>query len=206
VVAAPAALSGQAVRKATLADVPRLAVALARAFDTDPPMRWFLCDAATRVERARRLFDVMLRRVHMRRDDCYTTSDVVGGALWVPPGTWRLGVVDQVALLPGMLRVFGRGLGRAQRGLTVMESGHPTAPHYYLDSLGVEPEWQGKGLGSALMAPVLERCDRERIPAYLNAGSPRSRNLYARHGFHVTEEFRLPDEGPPLWRMWRDPQ
>jgi GNAT superfamily N-acetyltransferase len=206
VVTAPAALAGQAVRKATLADVPRLALALARAFDSDPPMRWFLSDAATRVERARRLFDVMLRRVHMGRDYCYTTAGVVGGALWVPPGTWRLGVVEQVALLPGMLRVFGRGLGRAQRGLTVMESGHPSAPHYYLDSLGVEPEWQGRGLGSALMAPVLERCDRERMPAYLNAGSPRSRELYKRHGFHVTEEFRLPDDGPPLWRMWRDPQ
>jgi GNAT superfamily N-acetyltransferase len=206
VVAAPAALAGQAVRKATLADVPRLAVALARAFDSDPPMRWFLSDAATRVERARRLFDVMLRRVHMTRDYCYTTADVVGGALWVPPGTWRLGVVDQVALLPGMLRVFGRSLGRAQRGLTVMESGHPSAPHYYLDSLGVAPEWQGKGLGSALMVPVLERCDSERMPAYLNAGSPRSRELYKRHGFHVTEEFRLPDDGPPLWRMWRDPK
>jgi GNAT superfamily N-acetyltransferase len=206
VVTAPAALAGQAVRKATLADVPRLALALARAFDSDPPMRWFLSDAATRVERARRLFDVMLRRVHMGRDYCYTTAGVVGGALWVPPGTWRLGVVEQVALLPGMLRVFGRGLGRAQRGLTVMESGHPSAPHYYLDSLGVEPEWQGRGLGSALMAPVLERCDRERMPAYLNAGSPRSRELYKRHGFHVTEEFRLPDDGPALWRMWRDPQ
>ena len=82
------------------------------------------------------------------------------------------GVVDQVVLLPGMLRVFGRGLARAQRGLTVMESGHPTAPHYYLDSLGVEPEWQGRGLGSALMQPVLARCDAERMPAYLNAGSP----------------------------------
>jgi GNAT superfamily N-acetyltransferase len=207
VVGAPAeAPSGQAVRKATIGDVPGLAEALARAFDGDPPMRWFLPDAETRVERARRLFDVMLRRVHLTRDYCYTTEGLAGGALWVPPGNWRLGVVDQVALLPGMLRVFGRGLGRAQRGLTVMESGHPRTAHYYLDSLGVEPRWQGRGLGSALMGPVLERCDAERMPAYLNAGSARSRDLYLRHGFHVTEEFRLPDGGPPLWRMWRDPR
>jgi GNAT superfamily N-acetyltransferase len=200
------ALPGQAVRKATPEDVPRLAEALANAFDGDPPMRWFLPDAETRIPRARRLFEVMLRRVHLGRDYCYTTSGVSGGALWVPPGTWRLGLVDQVVLLPGMVRVFGRGLARAQRGLTVMESGHPAAPHYYLDSLGVEPEWQGRGLGSALMGPVLERCDIERVPAYLNAGSPGSRDLYLRHGFRVTEEFALPDDGPPLWRMWREPQ
>ena len=86
--------------------------------------------------------------------------------------------MQQLALLPGMLRVFGRGLARAQRGLAVMEEGHPREPHYYLDSLGVVPEWQGRGIGSALMAPVLERCDDERMPAYLNAGSARSRELY----------------------------
>jgi len=193
------------IRKATRDDVPRLALALARAFDEDPPMRWFLPDDERRIPNARLMFDVMLRRLHLMRDACYTTDDVVGGALWVPPGAWRLGFFQQVRLLPSMLRVFGRNLGRAQRGLAVMDSRHPREPHYYLDSLGVEPEWQGRGLGSALMQPILERCDRQGMPAYLNAGSPRSRNLYLRHGFQVTQEFRLPEGGPPLWRMWREP-
>lgn len=202
----PAGPHGQVVRKATPDDVTPLADALARAFDGDPPMQWFLPDAESRVARARGLFELMLGKVHLERDWCYTTEDVVGGALWVPPGNWRLGIVQQLALLPGMLRVFGRGLARAQRGLAVMEAGHPRTAHYYLDSLGVVPEWQGRGIGSALLAPVLERCDRDRMPAYLNAGSARSRDLYRRHGFEVTEEFGLPDDGPPLWRMWREPR
>jgi GNAT superfamily N-acetyltransferase len=202
---APAGPYGQAVRKATPDDVTRLADALARAFDGDPPMQWFLPNAESRVERARNLFHLMLTKVHLERDWCYTTEDVVGGALWVPPGNWRLGIVQQLTLLPGMLRVFGRGLARAQRGLAVMEEGHPRSAHYYLDSLGVAPEWQGRGIGSALLGPVLERCDAERMPAYLKAGSARSRDLYLRHGFEVTEEFLLPDGGPPLWRMWREP-
>jgi GNAT superfamily N-acetyltransferase len=202
---APAGPHGQAVRKATADDVPRLADALALAFDGDPPMQWFLPDPDSRVQRARTLFDLMLTKVHLERDWCYTTDDVVGGALWVPPGNWHLGIVQQLTLLPGMVRVFGRGLARAQRGLAVMEDGHPRTPHYYLDSLGVVPQWQGRGLGSALLGPVLRRCDEQRMPAYLNAGSPRSRELYRRHGFDVTEEFALPDGGPPLWRMWREP-
>lgn len=202
---APASAHGQVVRKATPDDVPRLAEALARAFDGDPPMQWFLPDAESRVSRARALFELMLGKVHLERDRCYTTDGIAGGALWVPPGSWRIGIVQQLALLPGMVRVFGRGLARAQRGLAVMESGHPRKEHYYLDSLGVAPEWQGRGIGSALMAPVLAQCDQEQMPAYLNAGSPRSRELYRRHGFEVMEEFNLPDGGPPLWRMWRDP-
>jgi hypothetical protein len=55
------------------------------------------------------------------------------------------------------------------------------------------------------MRPVLERCDRDRVPAYLEASSPRNRALYERHGFEVMEECRYADDGPPLWRMWREP-
>ena len=86
-----------------------------------------------------------------------------------------------------------------------MEAQFPEAPHWHLPFLGVSPEHQGHGLGSALMRPILERCDRERIPAYLEASTPRNRALYLRHGFVVLNEMRLPDGGPPLWRMWREP-
>src|SRR3954464_9532012 len=145
------------VRKVTQEDVPRLALTLGRDFDSDPPMRWFLRDDERRVELDRQMFHVMLRTVHIGRDACCTTQDVIGGALWVPPGQWRLGFVQQLRLLPGMIRVFGRASPRARRGLTVRDAGHPRKPHWYLDSLGVDPDWQGKGIGSALMRPVLER-------------------------------------------------
>jgi len=69
--------------------------------------------------------------------------------------------------------------------------------------IGVRPEWQGRGFGSALLRPILERCDRERLPAYLEASSPRNRALYERHGFAVVEEMRVSDS-PPVWRMWRE--
>jgi hypothetical protein len=52
---------------------------------------------------------------------------------------------------------------------------------------------------------MLERCDRERLPAFLEPSTPRNRALYERHGFTVTEEFRLGRSAPPQWRMWREP-
>lgn len=194
------------VRKATQADLPRLAKALAEAFDEDPPMRWFLPDASTRRDQVRRQFTLFLRAVHLRNHETYTTDDVAGGALWVPPGRYPPPFFAQLLVLPGLIRIYGRSMARAARGVRVMESNHPGAPHFYLDSLGVQPASQRKGVGSALLKPVLDRCDSDGIPAYLNAGSPRSRDLYLRHGFEVTEEFELPDGGPPLWRMWREPK
>ncbi len=63
----------------------------------------------------------------------------------------------------------------------------------------------GRGFGSSLMAPVLERCDRDGVPAYLEATSERNKQLYLRHSFEVTDEVPLPD-GPTMWPMWRSPR
>lgn len=76
----------------------------------------------------------------------------------------------------------------------------------YLEYIGVEAAAQGRGTGTALLAPMLERCDTEGVAAHLNAGSARSKRLYERNGFVATEMFNLPFDGPPLWRMWREPR
>jgi len=64
---------------------------------------------------------------------------------------------------------------------------------------------QGRGLGSALLASTLQRCDRDGTAAYLDATSEDNRRLYERHGFVVTAE-RSADGSPPMWAMWRDPR
>jgi GNAT superfamily N-acetyltransferase len=195
----------QTVRKATTADVPGVARALARAFYDDPVMSWFFRDDKRRMNQLERGFALFMRNVYLQHDECYTTEELAGGALWAPPGKWHLGLLAQLRLLPGMTAAVGRDLPRLLRGLAFIESKHPREPHFYLGVLGVEPRWQGKGIGAALMRPVLERCDRDGVPAYLEASTPRNRALYLRNGFEVVEEVRFPREGPPAWRMWRAP-
>ena len=72
-------------------------------------------------------------------------------------------------------------------------------------ALGVEPALQGKGIGTQLMAPVLEKADRERMPAYLESSKEQNIPLYERNGFKVTKEHTIKD-GPKIWLMWRDPR
>ena len=55
-----------------------------------------------------------------------------------------------------------------------------------------------------LLRPVLDRCDTEGAPAYLEATNKRNLPLYRRQGFEVREELDLPN-GPRLWTMWREP-
>jgi GNAT superfamily N-acetyltransferase len=60
-------------------------------------------------------------------------------------------------------------------------------------------------VGSALLRAVLERCDRDGTPAYLEASCERNRQLYLRHGFTDLEPLPLPDGGPVMYPMWREP-
>ncbi len=196
----------EAVRKATTEDVSRLASALALAFYEDPVMQWVLPNQLRRLRQLERSFNaIFLKRLCLPHDETYTTEGIVGGALWLPPGKWQLGLLDNLRLLPYMAAFWGRSLPRALRSLSYLDSRHPHDPHYYLFILGVEPGSQGRGIGTSLMQPILERCNRERMPAYLEATTPRNRELYARNGFEVVGEIELPGGGPPLWRMWREP-
>lgn len=162
---------------------------------------------ATRAQRLERMFATLARKVYLRYgNDCYTTDGHDGAALWVPAGPGKLSIGDMVRVLPGWIKAIGwRDLLRAQRGLDSFEKVHPAEPHYYLAFVGVNPELQRCGLGTALVRPVLEKCDREQTPAYLEATSIGSRTCYERLGFLTRTEEHLPAEGPPFWTMWRPP-
>jgi ribosomal protein S18 acetylase RimI-like enzyme len=190
------------VRPATEADIPKLSAALADAFHDDPVMNWLVPGA----DRMRRFFAAELKYVYLPKGHTYTTDDVCGGALWAPPKRWKSTYGEMVRSVPAMLPVMGRRLVRGLRALGAVEKAHPDEPHYYLGTLGTACDHQGKGVGAALLQEILERCDAEGIPAYLESSKEANIAYYRRHGFEVTGEVDFPGGGPRIWPMWRDPQ
>lgn len=190
------------VRRARREDFRSLAAMLARAFYDDPITAWFYPNSERRLAHARRFFTIRLRQLDGQRLT-FTTSDHSGAALWTPPGRWREDLRQSLMLLP-MIPVLLPRIVRCTRAVREIERRHPVMPHYYLSIIGTEPAQQGEGIGSALLAPVLQRCDSEGIAAYLESSKESNVDFYARHGFRVTECVDLPG-GPPLWLMWRAP-
>ena len=64
---------------------------------------------------------------------------------------------------------------------------------------------RGRGIGAALLAPVLDLCDEEGLPAYLESSKDSNVPYYRRFAFDVTTPFTLKG-GPTLHFMWRDPE
>lgn len=192
------------IRKATGEDIPAMAAMLARAFHDDPIVDWVFRDERRRPKYTRRFF-AGRARVLIGQREIYTIDGVAAAAMWARPGEWRdppLQAMRELAILvPGV----GSRVAQVVRGLVQVESRHPKPPHWYLAVLGTDPSRQGEGLATRLLGVVLDECDRDEVPAYLETGTERNVAFYTRHGFKVTEELRLP-KGPPVWLMWREPR
>jgi GNAT superfamily N-acetyltransferase len=193
-------LTDPVLRPATAQDVPRLKAVMAEAFYDDPILTWLMPNDAKRLARLRRFFGVELGHLALQRGRVWTTNELSAAALTLPPGAWRVPI--HTTLLEGT--AFGIHLSRAARLGFVMEWRHLREPHYYFRDVGVLPAMQGNGLGSALMGPTLDRCDRESLPAYLEASSERNAALYERLGFQPIRELRA-GSSPPLRLMLRPP-
>ena len=191
---------------ASAADIQPVAAALAKAFHDDPLTSWMFPDEASRPKRLTGLFSLLMRKQHLVHGEVWTLDGHPGAALWDPPDKWKLPVRDQILSLPSFLRVLGGRTVVAMQSLAQVEKVHPREPHWYLAVLGTEPAMQGKGIGSSLMQPVLERCDSEGLPAYLESSKEKNIPFYSRHGFEVTGEIKVGRGGPTIWPMWRNPR
>jgi ribosomal protein S18 acetylase RimI-like enzyme len=195
------------VHPASSAELSEVATALSRAFYDDRIFRWIIPDDAQRSVSVPAAFAVFAE-AFFPHGAVYVAGGGAGGALWLPPGE-QLVADDQVEAFIGRLAaVSGTDEDAARMGEVVelLESNHPhDMPHWYLNFVGVDPAFQGRGIGSALMAPVLAQADRDGVAAYLEATSPDNQRLYERHGFRTIRELSVAD-CPPLYAMWREPQ
>jgi ribosomal protein S18 acetylase RimI-like enzyme len=194
------------VRRATAADVDAMAAQMARTFYDDPVTSHIFRNETRRDAALRAYFRTQMKADYLPFGGCYTAEGYAGSAIWAPAGKpLHTGLRAVLTLLPVFPYVV-TNMRTTMRLLALVESKHPHEPHWYLASLGTAVEQQGKGVGGALMRPVLEHCDAEGLPCYLESSKERNLPFYRRHGFEVVEEVALPDDGPLLWTMWREPR
>jgi GNAT superfamily N-acetyltransferase len=205
----PAPLS----RLCLAADLDAAAATLARAFLDDPMVTWLLGaphehdgGPETWLSEAANGFFIPCLTAGRRRGHTYMVNrgDRQAVALWLPPDTSTFTADERGELIAALSEHCGpEALERIGSLGELVSEHHPDErPHFYLFLLGADP--RGQGLGNSVMDPVLERCDDDALPAYLESSNPRNLAFYQRHGFQVVWEDR-PDGGPVMRGLWREP-
>jgi GNAT superfamily N-acetyltransferase len=198
-----------AVQQAERAYLKELAHTLGRAFFDDPVATWMLPDPGRRAKGLPILFAALARHQFLGGAGMEVASDgpnVAAAALWSPPKRWKVPLVARLRMAPGVFRAFGSDVARARLVDELMKKNHPAEPHWYLAVIGSDPTYRGQGYGHALMESRLDRVDDERGAAYLEASNADNVPYYRRYGFEVIGEIAIPDDGPTLWAMWREPR
>jgi GNAT superfamily N-acetyltransferase len=200
-------MSSTSVRRATREDRGDITATLASAFANDPVFHWTMRTPNPSSSRLGHLFDALVKVETAKPDHLvFVTGDSHSVALWQGVDGWKTPSIQMLPAIPGLLRALRFGVARGMRLQAVMERSHPTEPHYYLEVLGTHRDFQGTGLGGTVLTPMIDRCDAEGLPAYLENSNPKNEAFYSRHGFADRGHLPMPEGAPPLQAMWREPR
>jgi GNAT superfamily N-acetyltransferase len=161
---------------------------LTRAFAKDPILTHFLPDRLRRwiafPAFFRYVLEEMLPSGHVY--SAHNDHRLIGVAAWVPPNALEPDAASRQAAANQQRVVrllFPRSSQSLFKGFAALETFHPSAPHWYLAFIGIEPTRQGHGIGRALLAPVLKLADQTNALCYLETPFPRTHPFYERLGF-----------------------
>jgi ribosomal protein S18 acetylase RimI-like enzyme len=168
--------------EATLApNQDRAVSAITAAFAADPAVRWMYPGARQYRDHFPE-FVAALGGNAFAHGTADELDDCQCAALWLPPSVQP----DEDAIVDLLQRsVSDERLPDVFSILEQMGEYHPEEPHWYLPFIGVAPEAQGRGFGSALLRRGLARCDRDGLPAHLESTNPRNVPFYERFGFRA---------------------
>ncbi|MBT3157857.1 GNAT family N-acetyltransferase [Streptomyces sp. CHA1] len=190
-------------RPLTDADIPASVDALARAF-ADYPFTRHVIAAEGHAERVRRFQEICLTRIGMVYGRVWVADEGRAVAVWATPDE------DPSPAFAEVGPVLGELIGDRQAAYESAEQAvapyRPQEPAWFLNTVAVAPEAQGKGLGGAVLVPGIEEAERAGYPAFLETSSERNVRFYERLGFRVTAAVTLPDGGPRTWCMRKDPR
>ncbi|KAF2209914.1 hypothetical protein CERZMDRAFT_99972 [Cercospora zeae-maydis SCOH1-5] len=210
---------------------PRTAPLFAKIFRNDPTIRYMLSSLPVSQRQAymEEWFQTILKAAAISDAVFQEADDWSCMAVWLKPGTK---VVTLRAIVdPAFIRtVFKLGLGGLKRMLFEFSSKTEAVKKrqlkkrgierfYYLFFIGTVEEQQGRGLAKMVVKRWQERCLQEGgVPIWLEATTPRNRDVYAKCGFEVVEEITMGagthdaqgeiaegGEGVKLWAMLWNP-
>jgi ribosomal protein S18 acetylase RimI-like enzyme len=189
---------------------PSAAVALGRAFVDDPALGALIPgieEPAERVDRFIRFFAAVMRLMRRFGHPIFGIVDggkvagtaIVEGSLQpTPVATVMSGLID----LPRFVGALGfEGTLRAIRLMDALARNHPREAHIYLNFLGVDPAFQRRHYGIAILDYLrdLARIRSDVIGVYLETATPANVPYYERAGYEVLSEIR--PLGVKMWRM-----
>ncbi len=189
-------------------NIDRAAEMFTRSFWKDPFLVYLAPDEKQRVKLGSDFFKFMLRYTIMYGEAYTTSQNFEGAALWLP--SQYASITPALAAKAGKEELersvgddFMARLNLVNGYADEKHTTHISAPHWYLAYIGIDPDFQGKGFGSKLINPMLERFSADWLPCYLETSTKINVSLYEHFGFRLIEEYIVPQTRLTFYAMLR---
>ncbi|MFC1938962.1 GNAT family N-acetyltransferase [Chloroflexota bacterium] len=181
---------------------------LVRAFWNHPPLQYCFPNEAER-ERIAPYFFSLAVLSGIRYGEVYATSpNLEGIAVWLPSDNYPVTLWKLLRSVPpsdilGVARYGGsrmRGLGQY---IDAVHNRLASFKHWFLQDIGVNPRFQGKGYAGKLLRPMLSRITEAGLPCYLDTLDEQNVSLYKHFGFEIVDKSNIPETNLTNWAMLR---
>ena len=186
---------------------------LARAFQDDPIFAYVFPNASERMDRLPHILRMFVHHGVLYGEVYATSPNLEGITVWLPSekadmSPWRM---VRSGIFSMMLKMIKEGISKKEIGRAWRYTKYATAMHkrlapfrhWYLQFIGVAPEFQGKGYAGFLLKPMFARMDREHLHCYLATQNQQVVSIYQHYGFRVIEEGTIPGTEITHWAMLR---
>ncbi len=183
---------------------------LARVFEDD--MKAIFPNPIERKIKAPYVPELELRLLYDSSLMFIASPSLEGIAVWIHSDNWNKNTFWQLLTSGASVPAAKIGLKtfiKIRNSNTYVERKHRdlmTERHWYLSTLAVERNFQGKGFGSELLNGMLHRIDREGLPCYLETDGEKNIAIYQHFGFRTIDEFLVPGRGEKMVAMLRKPK
>ncbi|BDD05724.1 GNAT family N-acetyltransferase [Aureibacter tunicatorum] len=169
-------------------DKPIIKNILIDSFRHDPHIMW-LIEQSPKQNKLELIMDYLIEDA-FEEGEIYLTNDNMAVALWK---TEKKSALTIGGLKRDFSFLWNMGLDCVIRNLNNKTNTAKQFPKnqafYYLYSIAVSPEAQGRGLASRLMNPMLEECAVRNLPVFLETGNAMNVEIYKKKGFVLTERI-----------------
>jgi GNAT superfamily N-acetyltransferase len=192
-------------------DSGRAGEVMGRAFHDSDQWASLLPDPNVRQTKLEQMFAGTVKLTYAAGGLVETTPGLEAVAMWLPPG-------KSIGLWPVVKSGFAsvrfvvtppfpnlRRLTATMRQFDEIHRHQMPSPHWYLMALGVDPESQGCGYGTALVLKGIERANSDNRPIYLETETDANASFYQRLGFETLDEITIDAIGMPFSLMIRRP-
>ena len=183
---------------------------LSEAFDEDPCIKYLLGSEEYDYVKAKAMFHHSVN-VGLLYGSIVTTGELVEGiSIWLPPSkvnisTWMFIRAGGLGLRKSVRKDILKTMKAYGDYSTKIHHMAITVPHWYLFSIGVGKQFQGKGFANKMLKPVLTYFDQTGFPCYLETHNPINIKFYENYGFKLVETGILPDSDKKHFAMVRMP-